>query len=66
MGLHQFLDDGQANAGAAVLAGARLFTPIETLENKGQVFFSYFSTSVGKNDLSLIWRGFSGDQGDPT
>jgi len=46
-GLGEVLNDGQAEAGAAELAGASLIDTIESLEDAGKVLFGDADAGVG-------------------
>ena len=55
--LGDVFDDGQAQAGAAELATARLVHPVEPFEQPGEVFFGDAHALVGESDLDLIGHG---------
>ena len=59
MGLDQFLDDGQTDAGSAVLPRARLFPPVKTLKYKGKISFGNFPNGIAENNLDPSWLEFS-------
>ena len=50
--LDQLLDNGQPDAGAAVFAGARFLSPVEALENEGQIPGYQLGGGVAEFDLS--------------
>jgi hypothetical protein len=61
VGLNQFLDDGQADSGAAVLSRAGFFTAVKALKKEGQVFRSQIPALVGVSNPDGFKAGFDVD-----
>jgi hypothetical protein len=54
VGPHELADDGQADTGAAGLAGARVLAAPEALEDVGEVLAVDAGTAVGDVDDGLV------------